>query len=119
MEKKLIVSELFLNIYQLFNVSDQRDRMKQLSKKELYLLLLCLMDNHNEDDPIVISNFSDFEVEINEILEFEESEKTNNQYLLELIKETNDTWISTQVINLPNLYTREEVRDLKLGGILD
>lgn len=119
MYKKIEVSELFLDIFRLFNVSDQRVRMKQLEKKELYYLLICAMDNHNEDDPIVIVNFSDFELEINEILEFQESEKTDNQYLLELIKETEDSWISTTILTLPTPYTREEVRDLKLGGILD
>lgn len=118
MDKKIELSGLFLDIFKLFNVSDQRSRMKQLEKKELYYLLICAMDNHNEDDPIVITNFSDFELEINEILEFQESEKTNNHYLLDLIKETNDSWISTDV-DLPTPYTREEVRDLKLGGILD
>lgn len=119
MYKKIEVSELFLDIFRLFNVSDQRVRMKQLEKKELYYLLICAMDNHSEDDPIVIVNFSDFELEINEILEFQESEKTDNQYLLELIKETEDSWISTTILTLPTPYTREEVRDLKLGGILD
>jgi Fe-S-cluster formation regulator IscX/YfhJ len=119
MYKQIEVSELFLDIFKLFNVSDQRERMKQLTKKELYYLLLCSMDNHNEDDPIVIINFSDFELEVNEILEFQESEKTTNEYLLELVKETEDSWISTTVIELPTPYTRDEVRDLKLGGILD
>jgi hypothetical protein len=119
MDKKIEVSELFLDIFKLFNVSDQRVRMKQLEKKELYYLLICAMDNHNEDDTIVIVNFSDFELEINEILEFQESGKTDNQYLLDLVKETEDSWISTTVLTLPTPYTREEVRDLKLGRILD
>jgi hypothetical protein len=120
MEKQTMnVSELFLDIFRLFNVSDQRERMKQLTKKELYFLLISAMDLHNEDDPVVITNFSDFELEINEILEFQESEKTTNDYLLELVKETDDSWISTTVVELPTPYTRDEVRDLKLGGILD
>jgi len=119
MDKKIEVSELFLDIFKLFNVSDQRVRMLQLERKELYYLLICVMDNHNEDDPAVIGNFSDFELEINEILEFQESEKTENQFLLDLVKETEDSWISTMVVDLPTPYTREEVRDLKLGGILD
>lgn len=119
MDKKIEVSELFLDIFKFFNVSDQRVRMKQLEKKELYYLLVCAMDNHNEDDSIVISNYSDFELELNEILEFQESEKTENQYLLELIRETEDSCISTNVVELPTPYTKEEVRDLKLGGILD
>jgi hypothetical protein len=124
MNKKIEVSELFLSIFKLFNVSDQRLYMKQLEKKELYLLLISVMDLHNEDDhPIVILNFSDFEFEINEILELHESEKTTNQYLLDLIKETGDSILEflnySLDLDLPTPYTREEVRDLKLGGILD
>jgi len=119
MDKIMTVSELFLDIYRLFNVSDQRERIKQLTKKEVYFLLHCAMDNHNEDDIIVIVNFSDYEFEVNEILEFQETEKTTNQYLLDLVKETDDACISTSVIELPTPYTKEEVRDLKLGGILD
>lgn len=119
MENKITVSELFLDIYRLFNVSDQRERIKQLTKKEIYFLILCSMDNHNEDNLIVIVNFSDYEFEVNEILEFQETEKTTNQYLLDLVKETDDVFISTSVIELPTPYTKEEVRELKLGGILD
>ena len=119
--KKLNISPEFIEIFRLFNVSDQRDKMKSLDRKELYYLLLCCMDNHNEDDPTVIVNYSDFELEINEILEFQESEKTTNQYLLELVTETGDEWVSTTVSEpeLPTPYTKEEVRDLKLRGILD
>lgn len=119
--KKINISHEFIEIFRLFNVSDQRDRMKSLDRKELYYLLLCCMDNHNEDEPMVILNYSDFELEINEILEFQESEKTNNQYLLDLISQTGDKWVSTTVTEpeLPTPYTKEEVRDLKLGGILD
>lgn len=119
--KKINISHEFIEIFRLFNVSDQRDRMKSLDRKELYYLLLCCMDNHNEDEPMVILNYSDFELEINEILEFQESEKTNNQYLLDLISQTGDEWVSTTVTEpeLPTPYTKEEVRDLKLGGILD
>ena len=62
------VSELFLDIFRLFNVSDQRGRMKQLTKKELYFLLISAMDNHNEDNPVVIINLSDFELEIKDKL---------------------------------------------------
>ena len=119
--KKLTISSEFIEIFRLFNVSDQRDKMKLLDRKELYYLLLCCMDNHNEDDPIVIVNYSDFELEINEILEFQESEKTTNPYLLELVTETGDEWVSTTVSEpeLPTPYTKEEVRDVKISLIDD
>lgn len=39
-DKKVVISDLFIDIYKNFNVVNQVDRMKELSKKELYLLLL-------------------------------------------------------------------------------
>ena len=109
MEKEYKPSELLIDIYKMFNVNDQRERMKQLTKKELYYLLLCCMT--------VITNFSEFENEIDDILLLQENEKTNNPILQELINETNSTWI--EVIELPKPYTLDEIRELKLSNILE
>ena len=117
MEKEYKPSELLIDIYKMFNVNDQRERMKQLTKKELYYLLLCCMDQHNEELPTVITNFSEFENEIDDILLLQENEKTNNPILQELINETNSTWI--EVIELPKPYTLDEIRELKLSNILE
>ena len=38
MEKKVIVSEDFVNIYKNFNVINQVENMKSLTERELYLL---------------------------------------------------------------------------------
>ncbi len=62
------ISEKFLEIYRNFNVSDQRDNMKQLSKEELYLLLDTCVDSHDEDDLMVCLNFSTYSNELKEIL---------------------------------------------------
>lgn len=113
------MSSLFFEIYQHFNVGDQVEKMKKLSQKELYYLLICCMDHHDEDDPIVIANYTPFESEINEILELQETEKTKNQYLIELQNLTGDQWINTNKTNLPTPYTKNEVRELKLNNILD
>lgn len=118
-KQKLTVSDIFIDIYKHFNVSDQRERMKLLTKKELYYLLICCIDNHDDEDKVCLLNFSPFESEINEILEFGESEKTENAYLLELIDETEDNWISSTELELPKPFTKEEIRDLRLGDILD
>lgn len=119
MDKKFEVSQLFLDIFKLLNVSDQKERMKELNPKELYFLLICCMDYHDEEDSQVIDNLSDFETEIKEILQFQETEKTNNPYLLELVKDTEDAYITTANSDLPHIYTKEEVRDLKIKGLLD
>ena len=64
---------------------------------------------------------NDFENEINEILEFQESEKTNNPHLTQLAEETGDKLISTSNVTpaLPTPYTKDEAREIKLNGLLE
>lgn len=125
-----IVSESFMGIYQYFNVSDQRDKMKNISKEELYYLLLLCMDNHDEDDPTVYENYKPFGPEIDDILKFQESGETTIMEIINLQKElgtyiSNDNFsgqIKTTTIGgneLPKLYTKDEARDIKLNNILE
>jgi len=60
----IIVSDLFKDIFKNFNVSDQESKIKQLDINELYYLLICCFDKHDEDDAIVLNNFSKFSKEI-------------------------------------------------------
>ena len=41
------------------NVNSQIEKMKELSKKELYLLLITVLDKFQDDDPMVIKNDTD------------------------------------------------------------
>ena len=123
-EKEYVASEEFKEIYHQFNVSNQTEKMKQLTEKELYMLLLCCIDHHDEEQEIVFQNFLPFEEEINEILKFSDTEKTENSILKSLIVETGDDSISTSGIkNLPEVLSKEEAlalsREQKIGKILD
>jgi len=122
-EKEYVVSEEFKEIYHQFNVSNQTEKMKQLTEKELYMLLICCIDHHDEEQEIVFLNFSPFEEEINEILKFSDTEKTENSILKSLIEETGDETISTSGINLPEVLSKQEAlslnREQKIGKILD
>lgn len=117
-----IVSEEFKDIFFHFNVSDQREKMKQLEAKELYLLLICCIDLHDEEQEQVILNLSDFENEIDQISEFSEKEKTENEVILLLTNEI-DPFITTSNIDLPNVLSKTEafslMRENKLNQILD
>jgi hypothetical protein len=117
MEEKYKASEEVRNIYKMFNVTDQREKMKKLPKKDLYYLLLCCMDNHDEDQMTVIQNYSEFNTEIDDILYLQENDKTTNPYLMDLVKETGSTWVSVEELEKP--YTMNEVRELKLNDILE
>ena len=117
------VSQKFIEIYRNFNVSDQREKMNELSKKELYLLLDSCIDLHDEDDTTVTLNFSPFYNELKEILKIQSGEEVDNDILSKLQKDTDYRLSSDRVSEsggkLPSIYTRDEVRDLKLNKIFD
>lgn len=108
------VSQKFIEIYRNFNVSDQREKMNELSKEELYLLLDSCIDLHDEDDTTVTLNFSPFYNELKEILKIQSGEEVDNtDYRLSSDR------VSESGEKLPSIYTRDEVRDLKLNKIFD
>ncbi len=122
-ESNITVSELFLEIYRNFNVSNQIDKMNLLTKEELYLLLDACIDRHDEDDSTVQLNFSPFVEEIKEILKIHSGEDVDDKVLKNLQDKISQTLIcelKTQSgEDLPDPYTKEEVRDLKLNKIFD
>jgi hypothetical protein len=122
-ESNITVSELFLEIYRNFNVSNQIDKMKIITKEELYLLLDACIDRHDEDDSTVQLNFSPFVEEIKEILKIQSGEDADDKVLKNLQDRISQTLIcelKTQSgEDLPDPYTKEEVRDLKLNKIFD
>jgi hypothetical protein len=117
------VSQKFIEIYRNFNVSDQREKMNELSKEELYLLLDSCVDNHDEDDTTVTLNFSPFYNELKDILKIQSGDEVDNNILKELQKSTDFRLSSDRVSEsgdkLPSTYTRDQVRELKLNKIFD
>ena len=116
------VSHNFIEIYRNFNVSDQREKMNELSKAELYLLLDSCIDNHDDEDSTVQLNFSPFMNELKEILNLQSGEVSNS--ILEDLQnkaglKISNIRISENGDNLPEPYTREQVRDLKINKIFD
>jgi len=119
-KNELIVSQLFVEIYKNFNVSDQREKMKELSKSELYFLLETCIDNHDEEDLTVCQNFSPFIYEIKNILKIHNGSLPNEDTDLNFFKERlNNNRVTDNGESLPKLYTKDEVRDLKLNKIFD
>ena len=125
MEKKVVVSEDFVNIYKKFNVISQVENMKSLSDRELYLLLTVCLDKHDDELSIVKYNFQPFKNEVMEIFDIQDDKETTNQVLIKLIDETGSQYIETSDIvgpddnKLPEPYTKEEVRDVKISIIGD
>ena len=122
-EQKVNVSDLFVDIYKNFNVTTQVEKMKQLSEKELYLLIILCLDKHSDEDPVVIHNLKEFEKEVMLVFDLQDDKEIENESLKELVKETNDTYINTEVVldmegnKLPEPLDKQEVRDAKINII--
>ena len=123
--KQIKVSKEFVDIFRNFNVVNQVEEMKKLSKKELYLLLTVCLDKHDDEQPTVVYNFQPFREEVMEIFEIQDDKETLNPILQALIEESGDKYIETDNIvddlgnKLPEPLTKEEVRDAKINIIND
>jgi hypothetical protein len=122
-DKKIVVSDLFLDIYKNFNVCSQVEKMNTLPRKELYLLILLALDKHDDNDPVVLHNFLPFESIGDDIFEIQEDKGVVNEDLKQLIEETGDKYISTKNVidskgnELPEPLSKVEVRDAKINII--
>lgn len=120
-EKKLQVSDLFVEIYTNLNVCSQLENMEKLSKKELYLLLILALDKHNDEDPVVLHNLLPWKDTALQIFELQDDKETNIKELEELVEETGDKYIDVTVLvdvngnSLRDPLTKEEVRDAKIN----
>lgn len=119
-EKQIAVSDLFKEIYINFNVSNQLENMKNLERRELYLLLTYALDKHSDEDSVVLKNFQPFKDEVMEIYDIQDDKDVSNEILLALIEETGDKYIETDDLvdsegeKLRNPYSKEEARDAKI-----
>ena len=104
-------------------MTTQVEEMMCLDKHELYLLLTLCLDKHDDNNVCVLNNFKAFKDEIKEILDLQEDKEVTNQYLLDLTKSTDDSYIETDnIVNssgdkIPDPYTLQEVRDIKIDLI--
>jgi hypothetical protein len=94
---KITVSDQFIDIYQNFTKESQVENMNNLSKEELYLLLICVIDgekdNIDPENPILKENMKPFEDEVMELFDIQDDIKTTNPVLLKLIKDSGDEYI--------------------------
>lgn len=122
-DKKIVVSDLFVDIYTNFNVCSQVEKMKTLTKKELYLLIILALDKQDDNDPVVLHNFLPFESIGDDIFEIQEDKGVVNDDLKQLIEETGDKYITTKNVidskgnQLPEPLSKVEVRDAKIDII--
>jgi predicted membrane-bound dolichyl-phosphate-mannose-protein mannosyltransferase len=129
LKKEIVVTDLFVEIYENFNVSSQIDKMMKLSERELYLLLTLCLDKHVQEDDYnsTVSNNLRCENEyyIKEIYHLQDDKLVNNKVIKKLIKETGYKYIDTK--NICDKYgnplieplSKDVVRDMKIDIITE
>jgi hypothetical protein len=122
-ENKIHVSNEFVDIFSNFNVVTQVEKMKQLTKRELYLILTVCLDKFSDEDPVVKHNLLPFKEEIMNIFDVQDDKEATDSVLIDLITESGDKYIETDYIvynddqKLPDPLSKEEVRDAKINII--
>ena len=137
-EKKIVVSDEFVSIYTNFNVMDQSSELVKLNRRELYLLLIILIDNMPENDDcftkVVQYNFKPYlndeikdiyDVQDDKIEEIKNRNIENYNILKNLIEDSGYEYIETDNIvdkdgnKLPDVRTVDEIRDVKIDNIFN
>jgi hypothetical protein len=122
-ENQIHVSNEFVDIFSNFNVVTQVEKMKQLTKRELYLLLTVCLDKFSDEDPVVKHNLIQFKEEIMNIFDVQDDKDATDSVLIDLISESGDKYIETDYIfyngdqKLPEPLTKDQVRDAKISII--
>lgn len=104
MKKNKQVSDLFIDIYLNFNVTKQTERIKQLTRRELILLLILSVDKFEIDNEVTVSNFSYFEKEINILYEMESGVEIKDEDILSLKEEFGSFIDSTDILDKDGRY---------------
>jgi hypothetical protein len=95
---KIVVSNKFVEIYRMLNVMVITDDIKSLSRKELFILLIITMDNHNPENKILLKNLTPFVNEMEIILELYDKGEVKDIDLISLGIQTGDEYINASVI---------------------
>lgn len=121
-EKKngTIVSNKLIEIFLTINKMDKTEDMRNLPKKELYILLLLSIENYSDTNEYIVKNFTLFEEECYNIYNVQLGKGTNDPYLQMLMEETDSTFINTNKIFdddgyiFPNLESKSSIRNYKI-----
>jgi hypothetical protein len=126
--KYITVSDNFVEIYKMFNVIKQTEKLNQLSRKELMLMLVLAIDSFSEENPAVLENFKEFKTELEIIFDLQQDKECTDEDLLQLGKETDEKYIDTSKIRdnsdqeLPTALTDAEAlqmrRDIGINNII-
>ncbi len=127
--KYITVSDNFVETYKMFNVIKQTEKLNQLSRKELMLMLVLAIDSFSEENPAVLENFKEFKNELELVFDLQQDKECTDEDLLQLGKDTDEKYIDTSKIRdksdqeLPSPLSDAEAlqmrRDIGINNIID
>jgi hypothetical protein len=127
--KYITVSDNFVETYKMFNVIKQTEKLNQLSRKELMLMLVLSIDSFSEENPAVLENFKEFKNELELVFDLQQDKECTDEDLLQLGKDTDEKYIDTSKIRdksdqeLPSPLSDAEAlqmrRDIGINNIID
>ena len=135
-EKNIQVSDLFIHLFKMLNVTDISEQMKQLTRKELLMLIILGIDSYPPDDTFFLKNLSLFKDELKSIrslqsldIKDESTSENTDPDLKDLASETGEKYIDIKKIKdlkgeeLPNPTTIQEAielrRDININTIME
>lgn len=135
-EKNIQVSDLFIHLFKMLNVTDISEQMKQLTRKELLMLIILGIDSYPPDDTFFLKNLSLFKDELKSIrslqsldIKDESTSENTDPDLKDLASETGEKYIDIKKIKdlkgeeLPDPTTIQEAielrRDININTIME
>ena len=135
-EKNIQVSDLFIHLFKMLNVTDISEQMKQLTRKELLMLIILGIDSYPPDDTFFLKNLSLFKDELKSIrslqsldIKDESTSENTDPDLKDLASETGEKYINIKKIKdlkgkeLPDPTTIQEAielrRDININTIME
>lgn len=121
-EKKLLVSDEFVEIYKYLNAGDMTDAIANLNEIERYALVGLSLDNHDIQNHFVRHNLLPLK-NIGQAIYDAMEELGSNEIIDQLIDLTGDKYIDLTVLvdgsgnEMPTPANEAEVRDYKLRFI--
>ena len=135
-EKTIQVSDIFIHLFKMFNVTNISEQMKQLSRKELMLLIILAIDSYPSDDAALLKNLEDFKDELKIVHKLqtldpkdESTLENTDPILFELANQTGEKYININKLRdmsgkeLPEPTSQEEAikmrRDISINTIIE
>jgi hypothetical protein len=122
------VSKEFVDIYGKFNVVDQTEKMKELSRSELLLLLTLAVDAFEVGNPYATHNLTPYKAELQLLFDSQGDKKIEDDDILDLVEKTGEKIVTDGLLDqdgnkLPTPLTDEEAtvlrRELGIDSIIN